>query len=107
MFEARFKKEGILSPEVGRDYRRCILEPGSTIDAADMLRNFLGREPSREAFLRSKGLSQSSIRARRRLTADHRPSINGHQLTTDGRHLPPNADCRHPSRAGPQQFTRR
>ncbi|XP_043226494.1 thimet oligopeptidase-like isoform X1 [Amphibalanus amphitrite] len=57
MFEARFKKEGILSPEVGRDYRRCILEPGSTIDAADMLRNFLGREPSREAFLRSKGLS--------------------------------------------------
>ena len=57
MFEARFKKEGILSPEVGCDYRRCILEPGSTVDAADMLRNFLGREPSREAFLRSKGLA--------------------------------------------------
>lgn len=57
MFEARFKKEGILSPKVGRDYRRCILEPGSTVDAADMLRNFLGREPSQEAFLRSKGLT--------------------------------------------------
>jgi len=57
MFEARFKKEGILSPAVGRDYRRCILEPGSTLDAADMLRNFLGREPSEEAFLRSKGLA--------------------------------------------------
>ncbi|XP_037080680.1 thimet oligopeptidase-like isoform X2 [Pollicipes pollicipes] len=57
MFEARFKKEGILSPEVGRDYRKCILEPGSTIDALDMLKKFLGRGPSPEAFLRSKGLA--------------------------------------------------
>ena len=28
MFDARFKKEGILNAITGMDYRRCILEPG-------------------------------------------------------------------------------
>jgi hypothetical protein len=31
MFEARFKKEGILNPKTGLDYRRMILEPGGSI----------------------------------------------------------------------------
>lgn len=31
MFETRFKKEGILNPKTGLDYRRCILEPGGSL----------------------------------------------------------------------------
>lgn len=59
MFETRFKKApgGIFDPATGRDYRRCILAPGGSRDAADMLRDFLGRDPTPDAFLRSKGLA--------------------------------------------------
>lgn len=60
LFEERFKKEGILNPDTGMDYRKQILEPGSTKDADELLRNFLGREPRMDAFLISKGLAPAS-----------------------------------------------
>ncbi|KAI6659742.1 Thimet oligopeptidase [Oopsacas minuta] len=53
MFVTRFEKEGIFSQRVGMDYRRFILEPGGTLDADVMLRNFLGREPNSDAFFRA------------------------------------------------------
>ncbi|XP_047472872.1 thimet oligopeptidase-like [Penaeus chinensis] len=56
MYESRFKKEGILTPAVGTDYRTKILQPGGSKDAADLLRDFLGRDPTHDAFLRNKGL---------------------------------------------------
>ena len=59
MFETRFKKEGLLNPKVGQDYRQCILQTGGSKDASEMLKNFLGREPTEDAFLRSKGLQTS------------------------------------------------
>ena len=43
MFEARFKKEGLLNPKVGMDYRNCILRTGGSKDASEMLKNFLGK----------------------------------------------------------------
>jgi len=55
----RFEKRGLLSEEVGQEYRRLILEPGSSLEEADQIRKFLGREPNEEAFLRSIGLKPS------------------------------------------------
>ncbi|MEO8247537.1 MAG: M3 family metallopeptidase, partial [Chloroflexota bacterium] len=52
----RFASEGLLSSEVGGEYRREVLEPNGTRDANEMVRAFLGREPSNEAFRRLRGL---------------------------------------------------
>jgi thimet oligopeptidase len=54
---SRFEQEGITNPSVGMDYRREILERGGAIDGTELLRNFLGREPNNQAFLRRLGIS--------------------------------------------------
>ena len=53
----RFAEEGVLSPEVGMQYRREVLEPGGTKDAYQLLRDFLGREPRNDAFLRKLSIA--------------------------------------------------
>jgi thimet oligopeptidase len=53
----RFAREGVTSPAVGAEYRREILEPNGTRDADDLVRAFLGREPSNDEFLRLRGMS--------------------------------------------------
>jgi thimet oligopeptidase len=52
----RFTREGVTSPVVGADYRREILEPNGTRDASELVRAFLGRDPSHEEFLRLRGM---------------------------------------------------
>ncbi|MBU1494290.1 MAG: Zn-dependent oligopeptidase [Actinobacteria bacterium] len=56
---SRFEEQGVLDPGVGMAYRRAILEQGGSRDAADLLRDFLGREPNQEAFLRKLGIDRS------------------------------------------------
>lgn len=47
----QFKENGdLLDPTQAGKYRRLILQPGSSRPAADMVREYLGREPSFEAF---------------------------------------------------------
>lgn len=42
-----------IDPEMGRRYKKYILEPGSTIDENDLIRKFLGRDFEVNAFLES------------------------------------------------------
>ncbi len=53
----RFEGGPEVEAAAGLDYRRTILEAGGTLDGADLVRSFLGREPSSAAFLREIGLS--------------------------------------------------
>jgi thimet oligopeptidase len=57
MFQ-RFEKFGLLNPVAGKYYRRTILAKGGSEDASDMLRDFLGREPQLEPFLRHLGMGR-------------------------------------------------
>jgi thimet oligopeptidase len=55
MFQ-RFRQNGLLNPEAGQYYRSRILARGGSMDAMDMVRDYLGREPNMDAFLRDLGL---------------------------------------------------
>ncbi|XP_017344162.1 neurolysin, mitochondrial isoform X3 [Ictalurus punctatus] len=57
MFFSRFRKEGIINPKVGKEYRRVVLEAGGSVDGTEMLKTFLGREPCQDAFFQCKGLA--------------------------------------------------
>jgi len=45
-----FRKEGLLDPAAAARYRRAILEPGGGQPAAELVKEFLGREASFDAF---------------------------------------------------------
>jgi len=49
-------KEGLLNPEIGSRYVTEILSKGGSIDPNQLLKNFLGREPRQDAFIRDLGL---------------------------------------------------
>src|SRR6185437_2861012 len=45
-----FKKQGLMNPEPAKRYRRSVLEPGGSNDAALLVKDFLGRDYSFEAY---------------------------------------------------------
>lgn len=55
LFDA-IKKEGLLNPVMGKKYVDEVIGKGGSVDPNILLRNFLGREPNQEAFLKDLGL---------------------------------------------------
>jgi thimet oligopeptidase len=51
-----FEKSGVMDSKTGERYRKQILEVAGSEQEMDMLRNFLGREPNSDAFMKSLGL---------------------------------------------------
>lgn len=55
------KKHGLLNPAIGQRYVDTIIGKGGSADPNELLRNFLGREPNNEAFLRDLGFINSEV----------------------------------------------
>ncbi len=53
---SEFKEHGIMDQETGMKLRKLVLERGSTIEEMEIVKQFLGREPNEEAFIKSIGL---------------------------------------------------
>jgi thimet oligopeptidase len=51
-----FIQNGVMDKNTGLRLRKIVLEKGSSVDELDMVKDFLGREPNQEAFLKSIGL---------------------------------------------------
>ncbi|MFZ5953935.1 MAG: M3 family metallopeptidase [Candidatus Dependentiae bacterium] len=57
LFE-QIKKAGLLNPEIGKKYVEAVIGRGGTADPDELLYDFLGRQPTEDAFLRDMGLKE-------------------------------------------------
>jgi len=52
----KINREGLLNPEAGRAFAQQVLGKGGSVAPDKILRDFLGREPNQQAFLRNLGM---------------------------------------------------
>lgn len=57
---SKFKGDQLFSREVGQELRTKVMATGDTVDADEIVRDFLGREPSMDPFLEELGLAPTS-----------------------------------------------
>ncbi len=50
---SRFEKEGLMNPELGKEYRVKVLSKGDSVAPDALVKDFLGRESNAQAFLES------------------------------------------------------
>lgn len=50
---SKFEEKGVMNKALGMKYRKVILEPGNMHEPMELLKMFLGREPSPDAFIKS------------------------------------------------------
>lgn len=53
---SRFRKEGLLNAATGAAFREAILSKGDSKPAAEIYRDFMGRDPNPDALLQNQGL---------------------------------------------------
>lgn len=53
---SEFEKNGVLDKTTGMKYRNVILAKGGSEEPMDLVKEFLGREPNNQAFMKSLGL---------------------------------------------------
>ena len=56
MFRTAFSKDP-MNKDAGRRYRSIVLRPGGSREPMELLKEFLGREPSIEAFYQELGIA--------------------------------------------------
>lgn len=62
MFDAFAKSGSVFNVEIGRKYKEKVLQVGGMKDGMDILKDFLGREPNRDAFLKSIGVLSLEVK---------------------------------------------